>query len=55
MVFGDPIKGTSYKELDIKELRDLISKKAIELKKGVAADKEMDFIYFIISFIVYKR
>ena len=33
VVFGQPISSTSYKELDIKELRDLISKKIIELKK----------------------
>tara|TARA_A100001388_G_scaffold259091_1_gene226129 strand:- start:185 stop:646 length:462 start_codon:yes stop_codon:yes gene_type:complete len=33
VVFGDPITSLNYKELDIKELRDLISEKIIELKK----------------------
>ena len=33
VVFGDPIRSINYKELDIKELRDLILKKIIELKK----------------------
>jgi len=33
VVFGEPISSTNYKELDIKELKDLISKKIIELKK----------------------
>ena len=33
VVFGEPISSTSYKELDIKELKDLVLKKIIELKK----------------------
>ena len=33
VVFGDPITSINYKKLDIKELRDLVLKKIIELKK----------------------
>ena len=33
VVFGDPIKSIHYEKLNIEELRDLISKKIIELKK----------------------
>ena len=33
VVFGDPIKSIHYEKLSIEELRDLISKKIIELKK----------------------
>ena len=33
VVFGDPIKHDNYKKLEIEQLRDLILKKIIELKK----------------------